>query len=432
MCQGPEHVPDSPTRRQFLTRTAVGALAACLPLEAARGAETSTLTLESKTLLDATPPLSGAIYQRSAGLEMIKHGAYSPDNGRTWEPVATRPDFDADLPYGYRRSRLIPWRDPENGNVLVLLNCMDTPDKDPHAHEPRWQWYWYYLRYRVSTDGGRTYLCDEPIIQEGEQYSPRHPIDGVHIGKNCFFIGDSGCRPIRTREGTVLVPMQTPPLNPGQDGFHNPGGGWYWLDSMILIGRWTDGNRFAWRASQPIRGDGDRTARGLYEPTLAQLPDGRILCVMRGSNGGPRDSSHQWPSHKWVSLSQDGGHTWTEPEAWTYSDGRPFFSPASMSELFTHSNGRIYWIGNLSQENCRANHPRWPLVIGEVDPKTCGLIRDTVLLIDTKQPDEDDVNLSHWHTFEDRSTGHIVVPMARASKGYKSRRPAVYVIGVKN
>jgi hypothetical protein len=37
-----------------------------------------------------------------------------------------------------------------------------------------------------------------------------------------------------------------------------------------------------------------------------------------------------------------GGYTWSEPEPWTYPDGEPFFSPASMSELFTHSNGRIY------------------------------------------------------------------------------------------
>ena len=101
-----------------------------------------------------------------------------------------------------------------------------------------------------------------------------------------------------------------------------------------------------------------------------------------------------------------------------------------MSELFTHSNGRIYWIGNLSESNCRANHPRWPLVIGEVDPKTYGLIRESVLVIDTKQPDERDVNLSHWHSYEDRETGYIIIPTTRASVGYKSRRPVLYVVGV--
>ncbi|NLX95809.1 MAG: exo-alpha-sialidase [Rhodopirellula sp.] len=396
----------------------------------AQGGDAGALRLRSKTMFDEMSPWSGAIYQSASGVEMIRHGAFSPDNGRTWKPTPVSPDFDSGLPYGYRRSPHTPWRDPVNGNILVLLNCMDTPDKDPRAHEPRWQWYWYYLRYRVSTDGGRTWQFDEPIIQKGERFSAAHPIDGVHIGKNCYFLGDAGCRPIRTREGTVLVPVQMPPLDPSGEGFHNPGGGWYWLDSRVLIGRWTDDNHITWDVSQPIEGNGDRTARGLYEPTLAEMPDGKILCVMRGSNGGPRDQSHQWPSYKWLSVSSDGGHTWSEPAPWTYSDGEPFFSPASMSELFAHSNGRTYWIGNLSPANCQANHPRWPLVIGRVDPKTHGLIRESLLVIDTKQPDEEDVNLSHWHVFEDRLAGDIVIPMARAGKDYKSRHPVVYVIGV--
>jgi hypothetical protein len=101
-----------------------------------------------------------------------------------------------------------------------------------------------------------------------------------------------------------------------------------------------------------------------------------------------------------------------------------------MSELFTHSSGRVYWIGNISDRNCQANHPRWPLVIGEVDPDTHGLVRESILVIDTRQPDEEDVNLSHWHSFEDRETGDIVITTARASKGYKSRQPVVYVVSV--
>ncbi len=402
----------------------------CLLPQTSQAAESGKLTLKKKEMLKKTSPLRGAIYQKTSGQEMIKPGGYSPDNGRTWKTMKSGPDFDSGLPYGYRREPYPLWRDPVNGNILALFNGMDTPDKDPRQHEPRWQWYWYYLRYRVSTDGGRTYLCDEPIVQKGPQYSPKHPIDDVHISKNCFFLGDQGCDPIRTSQGTILVPMQMPPLNPDGKGFYNPGGGWYWLDSKILIGRWTKDNRIEWQASESIAGDGARTVRGLYEPTLAQMPDGSIICVMRGSNGGASDKSNKLPSHKWISVSKDGGHKWSKPRPWTYADGKAFFSPASMSELFAHSNGHIYWIGNLSKNNCQANHPRWPLVIGRVDPKTYGLVRDSLLAIDTKRPDEDDVNLSHWHAFEDRPTGDIVIPMSRASKGYKSRRPVLYRIGV--
>ena len=178
--------------------------------------------VKSKTLLDETSPKHGAVYQKSTGLEMIRRDGYSPDNGLTWEKLEADKKFDADLPYGYRRAPRAPWRDPVNGNILLLVNSMDTPGKDPKAHEPHWQWYWYYIRYRVSTDGGRTYLFDEPIIQQGDEYSKEHPIDNIYISKNCFFIGDKGCVPIRTREGTILFPVQTPPLNPDGEGFIIP------------------------------------------------------------------------------------------------------------------------------------------------------------------------------------------------------------------
>ncbi len=393
-------------------------------------AQPGQLSLKEKKLLKSTSALHLAIYQNNSDLKMIKRNAFSPDNGRTWTPMKPTPDFDKDLPYGYRRSPYPLWRDPVNGNILSLFNCMDTPDKDPHAHEPRWQWYWYYLRYRVSTDGGRTYLFDKPIIQKGEQYSPEHPVDGVYIGKNCFFLGDQGCDPIRTREGTILVPMQMPPLASDGKSFYNPGGGWYWLQSRILIGRWTKDNQIEWECSEPIRGDGKRTVRGLYEPTLAQMPDGNLICIMRGSNGGKSDPGNKLPSHKWISVSKDGGHKWSLPKPWTYTDGNAFFSPASMSELITHSNGRTYWIGNISQKNCQDNHPRWPLVIAEVDPQTYGLMRDNFVVIDTKLPEEEDVNLSHWHSREDRQTGDIILTTSRASKGYKSRTPVIYTVEV--
>lgn len=388
------------------------------------------ILLKSETL-DAHDPRHGAVYQNPTGLQMVGPRGFSPDNGRTWQPMEAGPDFDADLPWGYRRTPHNLWLDPVSGNLLRLLNCMDTAGKDPTVHEPDWEWQSYYLRYRVSRDGGSTWLFDEPVVLDGDEYSPRHPLTGVYIGKNSFFLGDSGCQPIRTADGAVLVPIQFPPLADDGEGLYNPGGGWYWLDSAVLIGQWADGGRIRWEMSEPISGDPDRTARGLYEPTLAELADGRILCVMRGSNGGSKDPDFEWPSRKWYAVSSDGGHTWSSPEAWTYSDGEPFFSPASMSQLFAHSSGRIFWVGNLSQSNCRANHPRWPLVIGEVDPDAPGLIRETILEIDSKREGESDVNLSHWLMFEDRETTNIVISTDRASEGYRSRTPVLYEVAVR-
>ena len=57
--------------------------------------------------------------------------------------------------------------------------------------------------------------------------------------------------------------------------------------------------------------------RGLVEPTIAELADGRLMMVMRGSN----DADNELPSHKWRALSADGGQNWGAVEPWTYSDG---------------------------------------------------------------------------------------------------------------
>lgn len=388
-----------------------------------------SLTLAAKTMLEATACRSRAIYQHPTGVEMIGPRGYSADNGRSWKRLTVTPDFDSGLPRGYRREKLIPWLDPVEDRILLLVNSMDTPDVDPTIIEPMEALETYYLRYRVSVDGGKTYLFDEPIIQKGEEHSAAHPFEGIWTGKNAIFLGDAGNRPIRLRNGDVLVPTQASVL--GDDGkLALPGGGYYWLETIVLIGTWREDGRLEWDVSERVTGNPDRTARGLYEGALAEMPDSRVLLVMRGSNAGNKDPDCQWPSHKWYSVSEDGGKHWTDPGPWVYSDGSPFFSPSSMSQLMRHSNGRVYWIGNLSPQNCRANHPRWPLVIGQVAPETLGLMRETVITIDTKQPDESDVNLSHWHAFEDRETGDIVIPMARHSARYESSQPVLYVVSV--
>jgi hypothetical protein len=155
----------------------------------------------------------------------------------------------------------------------------------------------------------------------------------------------------------------------------NPGGGPTYHDTAILIGRWDRNDRLSWDVSDRIVGNPSRTTRGLLEPTLAELSDRRILVIMRGSNARRRKRGLDLPSYKWRSVSADGGRTWTAPEPWTYAGGDPFFSPSSMSRLFTHSSGRIFWIGNITPENADGNSPRWPLVIGEVDPNTLGLVK---------------------------------------------------------
>lgn len=395
---------------------------------AAEDAPMPALALKSKTLLEATSPLMHASYLRRTGLEMVKVGGYSADNGLTWTALPESPDYDSGLPHGYRRESFPILVDHATGRIVRVVPSMDTPGLDPNAIEPPVALETYYLRYRVSSDGGRTYPFDEQIVATGQ--TPENPFEGVYRGKNAIFMGDVGSQLISTREGKILIPAQACIL--GEDGkLASPGGGFTYTDVVILIGTWTADGHLAWETAQRIQGDPARSTRGMIEPTLAEMPDGRILCVMRGSNGGTKDPDCQLPSYKWYSVSTDGGDTWTAPQPWTYTDGATFYSPSAMSQLLVHSSGRAFWIGNVSPDNCRGNHPRHPLVIGEVDRESLLLIESSVVQVDDVQPDEGDVNLSHWWGLEDRPTGDIIIVGARHNIGYTSAQPVKYVVGVK-
>jgi hypothetical protein len=401
---------------------------------AQQAGESSSLRIVSRVVTKDSPPIHGAIYAERTGVRMLNVGAakVSQDNGQTWQPLTPKPDFRAGLPYGYRRDPVTSVLDPNTGRIVTIVNALDTPGLDPSINEPRIALETYYLRYRVSQDAGQTWLFDEPIIHAGN-YTKEHPFDDLWIGKNSIFLGDAGCIPVVTRTGRVLVPAQMTLV--GKDGkLANPGGGWTYTDVLVLIGTWTEGNRLTWKASHRVQGDPKRSTRGMIEPTLAEFPDGRILMVMRGSNGGKLDPKHELPSYRWFTLSADGGETWTKAEPWTYDDGKPFFSPSSMSALLHHSSGRCFWVGNVSAANCQANSPRYPVVMGEVDPKGLKLMRQSVLTVDTEQPEDRTrgrLDLSHFTIVEDRESREIVLVVPRAHGGYKSWEYATIRIAVK-
>ncbi len=385
------------------------------------------LRLISKQMLDQTPPYYRPVYVNKTGVEMIGYGGRSMDNGRTWAPFTPTPSPLAGLPDSYRRSPNTAFRDPVNGLLLQIILALDVKT-DPNVDEPPVGDTHYYLRYRVSADKGATYLFDEPIFQKG--YTVEHPFPTVWTGKNGLQLGDAGNRPIRTRKGNIILPAEC--LRLGDDGkLANPGGSWSYCDGVIIIGKWRKDKRIDWFTSSLIVPDPVRTTRGLNEPTIAEMPDGRILLVARGSNGGSKDPNYKLPAYRWHAVSRDGGFTWSGLEPWTYDTGEPFFSPCAMSELFTHSNGRTYWIGNISDTNCRGNMPRYPLWIVEVNPKSLLPVKSTLTMIDTLQPeDTEGVNLAHHFAYEDRENHDIVIPMHRFNGDYTKSKPVVYRIGV--
>jgi hypothetical protein len=132
--------------------------------------------------------------------------------------------------------------------------------------------------------------------------------------------------------------------------------------------------------------------------------------VMRGSN----DKKLNLPGYKWVSYSKDGGFHWTTPAPWAYDNGEPFFSPSACSQLLLHSNGKLYWLGHISATNPRGNRRRYPIYVGEVDPLSGLLIRNSLVLLDDRQPGEDEILMLYSpYAREDRETGQIAVHLSR-------------------
>ncbi len=328
----------------------------------------------------------------------------SPDHGRTWsEPVAV-PTLEVRPDGKFRRALRGGAADPRTGRFVRFQIEGLLPTDDPLEGMRQW-----YVTYQVSADGGRSWPIDEPVVQRGAEFSARHPLPGVHVGRNCVMVGDLASAPLWLADGTMLVPVIISPLGP--DGtYHNPGGGYTYTDAAVLRGRWGDGLRLEWELSALVRGDPARSTRGLDEPTVAPLADGRLLLVLRGSNGG----KPHLPGRRWAAFSSDEGRTWTEAAPWTYADGGDFHSPSSCSQLVPHSSGRLFWIGNLVPENPNGNQPRTPLVIGEVDRRSGLLRRESVRVIDARRPgDSPLLALSNFAAREDRETGEIVVNLTR-------------------
>jgi hypothetical protein len=232
-------------------------------------------------------------------------------------------------------------------------------------------------------------------------------LPGVFPGKNSIMLGDQGSQPLAI-EGGFLLPVEITPLD--RDGkLYNPGGGYTYHDSAVLHARWKSKTELEWKLSEFVKGDPTRTTRGAIEPTVAHLSDGRYLMILRGSN----DRKQSLPSWRWMSTSRDAVR-WSQPEPWTYTNGDPFFSPSACSQLLRHSNGRLYWIGNITPENAKGNRPRYPLVIGEVDLISGLLQKETVRVVDTRREGEDEMlTLSNFYAREDRVTREIVIHMTR-------------------
>jgi hypothetical protein len=332
---------------------------------------------------------------------------HSTDYGHTWSEPTERKTREKRPEGIWRLAPRAGYVDPKTGRYLEFWNEAVLPTDNPMEGMRQWNIF-YSLQESIPDNHHDLEEVRFEVVQKGKEFSARHPLPGVYTGKNAVMLGDVPSLPITLKNGSILLPAQVAPLGP--DGkLYNPGGGYTYTDVAILHGLWK-GKHLQWRMAELIKGDPARTTRGMIEGTLASLPDSRLMVVMRGSN----DRKHELPGYRWISYSHDGGWHWTPPSPWTYTSGDSFYSPSSCSQLLRHSNGKLYWLGNICSSNPRGNLPRRPFYVGEVDQDTGLLIRDRLILVDDREPGDDEIlMLSNFYAREDRETHQIALHMTR-------------------
>lgn len=365
--------------------------------------------------------------------------SYSIDNGNSYYSFAVMNTKSSAMGGTYRRYWQTQIVDPEKDKMIVIFLEGLLPNDNPSEGMSNWT-----LWYGITTDGGKTFETLEQIIKTGDIYGPEYPVDGVYTGKNSMAVGEITCLPIKLQRqrgsgnGRILVPVQISVLNEHGE-LYNPGGSFGYLYCAVLIGTWNQEGKLDWDISQPIVADPNKTPIGVMEPTIAEMPSGEILMVMRGGNGGSKDEKYALDCFKWYSYSEDGGYTWTPPKPWMCDDNTVFYSPSSCSQLLEHSNGKYYWIGIVSNTNPQNDYPGWPLVIGEVNPKDFRLIRDSVTVIDIKRPEQSSsVTYTNFFAREDRVSHDILVYCTPMFEQGRSDNPAdltahtyVYTVNIK-
>jgi hypothetical protein len=386
-------------RRNFLASLALPAAAQQRPIQ-------TSLLFPSPGKGSAV--MAVAYYAKPKGLDMISleqrwsrsdtidviFRRSSKDNGRTWSSPAVVVTGEKAAQGKLRRHYRAGYPDPASGRLLEFWMEAVLPSDDPLEGLRRWGIFY-------SIDGGPK----QQVILKGR--TAESPLPGVTLGVNGYMLGDHGSAPITAPDGRILVPFQ---IFPARDGrLYNPAGGYTWSDAAVLHGQWR-GASLEWSLSNLVLGDPKQTTRGMVEPTIAFLDKDKVLMVLRGSN----DKDHSLPGYKWFSISTDSGRTFPPAQPWTFTNRRNFFSPSATSQLLSHPNGKIYWLGNITPENPKGNRPRYPFVLGEVDRQSGLLIESSLRQIDNRRPqDHELLTLSNFHAIVDRPTRDIRLFMTR-------------------
>ncbi|MEZ6044360.1 MAG: sialidase family protein [Planctomycetaceae bacterium] len=141
-------------------------------------------------------------------------------------------------------------------------------------------------------------------------------------------------RAIRLSTGRIILPAHGPYAENYIGGKAYQGGS---LHSFVWYS--DDGFRTWKRSSDSMTAKG----RGCHEPTIVELKDGRLYCLLRNTN-----------QKQYFSTSEDGGDHWTQPEPTELISPE---SPAIVKRIPSTGDLLVVW----NQVASKSNWPRTPL-----------------------------------------------------------------------
>jgi len=338
---------------------------------------------------------------------------YSKDNGRTWSEFETTPPIMT-----FKDKYNIYWGGGQQFYDAVSKVHLSFWLRQTIFKEPL---YYYNQSFcRISDDNARSWSEPQMLKYEvGADFDPNNPLNPDYLKNNQMYPGNNI---IRHSNGTIIsvgtsmnIPKDAPDPDPERKyaGFGSPAGARD-IGSACLIGRWDEKKRqYQWQCGQIVWVPKSVSNRGLDEAEIAELADGRVLVVWRGSD------TPVTAGRKWFSVYDDGGMTLSRVQELKYDDGSRFYSPSSFHRMIRHSiTGKLYWTGNICQNPPTSNHPRYPLVIAEVDEAIPALKRSTVTIIDDRQPqDSKFLQLSNFSLLENRETHNLELYLTRLGAG---------------
>lgn len=350
---------------------------------------------------------------------------YSHDNGRTWtswEVIFDKaPEQNGFVQSGGPSQDGSGPLDPVSGMLIKPVFQRIIRGDPQEAMSTVWSGdrrFSDHGFYQLSADNGMSWDQGHLLkYEEGPDFDTEDWGDPAYFRTNEMYIGEICVH----SNGTVIIAATVPvPYRDEEDEkvpvvFPNTYREGCVAGAMSFVGKWDPVLKdYNWRTSNRIFLPRKVSTRGLVELNLSELKDGRLLLIMRGSNVGL--DSLECPGRKWISVSSDGGITWSKVTDLRYDTGEQFYSPATMARTLRSAvTGKLYCFLNINADPPVGNGPRYPLQVVEIDEENICLKKETVSVIDDRNPELDSrhLQLSNFGLLEDRESQLVELCLTR-------------------